>query len=54
MGTFFWDTLYTDNKGLAMAYGKAHSRDKYTYSVMMAIMNVAKYLNIKLAVVWIL
>ena len=44
--------IYTDNKGLAMAYGKAHSRDKYTYSIMMAIMNVAKYLNIKLAVVW--
>ena len=30
---------------------KAHSRDKYTYSVMMALKDVAKYLNINLALV---
>ena len=44
--------IYTDNKGLAMAFSKAHSRDKYTYSVMMALKDVAKYLNINLALVW--
>ena len=44
--------LYTDNKGLALAFQKAHSRDQYTYSIMMAIKDVAKYLNINLAIVW--
>ena len=44
--------IYTDNRGLALAYRKAHSRDKYTYSIMMAIMNIAKYLEINLCVVW--
>ena len=44
--------IYTDNKGLALAFSSAHSRDKYTYSVMLAIKDVAKYLNINLALVW--
>ena len=44
--------IYTDNKGLALAFSKAHSRDKYTYSVMLALKDVAKYLNINLALVW--
>ena len=44
--------LYTDNRGLALAYKKAHSRDQYTYTVMMAIRDIAKYLNINLAIVW--
>ena len=44
--------VYTDNKGLAHAFNKAHSRDKYTYTVMMALKDVAKYLGVKLCVVW--
>ena len=44
--------VYTDNKGLAHAFNKAHSRDKFTYTVMMALKDVAKYLGVKLCVVW--
>ena len=44
--------IMTDNRGLALAYRKAHSRDKFTYSVMLALKDIAKYLNIQLAVVW--
>ena len=44
--------IYTDNKGLSQAYGKAHSRDKFTYTVMMALKDVAKYLGVKLCVLW--
>ena len=31
-----------------MAYEKAHSRDKYMCICMVAIRNIAKYLNIRL------
>ena len=44
--------IMTDNRGLAMAFRKAHSRDKFTYSVMLAIKDIAKYLNINLSVTW--
>ena len=44
--------ILTDNRGLAMAFSKAHSRDKFTYSVMLAIKDIAKYLNIQLAITW--
>ena len=44
--------ILTDNKGLALAFNKAHSRDLFTYSVMLALKDVARYLGIKLAVVW--
>ena len=44
--------VYTDNKGLSHAFNKAHSRDKFTYTVMMALKDVAKYLGVKLCVVW--
>ena len=44
--------ILTDNRGLAMAYKKAHSRDPFTYSVMLAIKDVAKYMNTQLAITW--
>ena len=44
--------IFTDNRGLALAFQKAHSRDKFTYSIMVAIKDVAKYLNVNLSVVW--
>ena len=44
--------ILTDNRGLALAFRKAHSRDKFTYSVMLALKNVAKYLNVNLCVTW--
>ena len=44
--------IFTDNRGLSLAFQKAHSRDRFTYSVMLAIKDVAKYLNVNLALVW--
>ena len=35
-----------------MAYEKAHSRDKYMCICMVAIRNIAKYLSIRLCVLW--
>ena len=44
--------VFTDNAGLFQAFNKAHSRDPYCYTIMMALRDVCRYLDIKASVCW--
>ena len=44
--------VFTDNAGLYQAFNKAHSRDPYCYTVMMALKDCCRYLGIKVSVCW--
>ena len=44
--------VFTDNAGLYQAFNKAHSRDPYCYTIMMALKDCCRYLGIKISVCW--
>ena len=44
--------VYTDNAGLYQAFNKAHSRDPYCYTVMVALKDLCRYLGIRVSVCW--
>ena len=44
--------IYTDNAGLYQAFNKAHSRDPYCYTIMLALKDVCRYLGMMLSVCW--
>ena len=43
-------TVWTDNIGVVWAFTKQHSRDLYCYTVMKALVDICRYLNIRLEV----
>ena len=44
--------IFTDNAGLYQAFNKAHSRDPYCYTVMVALKDLCRYLGMRVSVCW--